>query len=95
MNAASFQGDWRAMAIHGCYESVSTARHGFDVTRIFGRIAQPPTKLVHGSVEAVFEIDERPIFPDLLAQMEAAAETARRADGGWAAGSWESRRRAY
>ncbi len=57
------------MAIQGSYESVSAAGHGFDVARTFGGVSQSPSKLVHGSMKAVLEIDECPLLPDLLAQL--------------------------
>ena len=55
--------------LHSSYEPVSPARHGFDVPWILSSIAQSAPKLIHGGVEAMLEINERAIRPDLLPQL--------------------------
>jgi hypothetical protein len=67
--SAQTAGDRHGLPPHGSYESIAAARHGFDVSRILGRIAQSASQLIHRGVEAVLEIDERPFLPDPLTQL--------------------------
>lgn len=59
----------RIAAFQGSDESISAARLRFDVPGILGGVSQRPPQLVDCRVQAVLEIDEGSLAPDLLAQL--------------------------
>ena len=62
-------GDRHGLPPYSSDESISPARHGFDVSWIVGRVAQGTSQLIQRRVQAVLEIDEGTFLPDLLAQL--------------------------
>jgi hypothetical protein len=65
------------LTLQGSNETVSVAGYGFDVPWLLGGVAQRLPKPVHCRVEAVLEIDERPVGPDLREQLLARHQFAR------------------
>lgn len=57
------------MALDSSYESVSAARHRFDIARFFSGIGKCTPQLIDGRVETALEIDERALSPELVTQL--------------------------
>ena len=51
------------------YKTVSGASHGFDITRVIGRIPELLAKLVDACVETLFEVPGRCSWPEAIAKV--------------------------
>src|SRR5208282_3874419 len=64
---------WRG-SLYWANKAIASARHGFNVARCIGIIAQDVAKLFDGSVQSVVEINKSVLCPHALAQFSAGDE---------------------
>ena len=68
------------LAIEDSDKTVAASRYRLDVPRVIGRIAKGSPQFVDRRIQPMFEIDERSVGPELLAQFLTTDKIARFGD---------------